>query len=238
MKSKVIVLIISLFLLSGCEAIYNVEINDNYIKDELIVNNYNVTSWNKGSPSYKNLIDNNYKSFNLAVDKDTPGYPEVAKKLKGYNYYDKKLINTKDNYGLKFSYNHKYNEYIKTPLLVFFGKNSIKNYPTLMDIDSGDGQSLTAFNSYNMLDKITINIKTNYLVKENNADKVNNNIYTWNLTKDNYQDKSIKIKIDKTKIVKDKNDNTDKYLNFLFIFIGIVVLLFIVLTMFKIRKSK
>lgn len=50
MKSKVIVLIISLFLLSGCEAIYNVEINDNYIKDELIVNNYNVTSWNKGSP--------------------------------------------------------------------------------------------------------------------------------------------------------------------------------------------
>ena len=107
-----------------------------------------------------------------------------------------------------------------------------------MDIDSGDGQSLTAFNSYNMLDKITINIKTNYLVKENNADKVNNNIYTWNLTKDNYQDKSIKIKIDKTKIVKDKNDNTDKYLNFLFIFIGIVVLLFIVLTMFKIRKSK
>ena len=236
---KVIILILLLLFLSGCEAEYNVIISEKNIQDELIVNNFNISSWNQGNPSYKDRINGYYEKFNLAVSKDTPGYPEISSKIKGYNYYKKELINTTSNYGLKFSYSHNYNDYTKSPLLVFYGKGNITNNYQKLIIDSGSGADFTAFNGYSLLNELNINITSDYLVLNHNADKQENNTYSWKITKNNYQDKTIHIEIDKTRKAKTNLiDNKNlKYINTILIILGIFIILFIIRTLLKVSKS-
>lgn len=236
---KMLLLIISSFLLTGCEAVYNIEITNGYIKDELLINNYNVSSWNEGSPTYKTLIDNNYKEFNLAVDKNTPGYPEIYKKISGYDYYNKYLINNKDNYGLRFSYNHKYDNYSKTPLLGFYNNISVKNYISTLIIDTGDSSGCYLFNNYPLMDKLAINVKSDYVVTSHNADNVKDNIYTWNITKDNYKEKNIHIEVDKARNIASENKQKEfnTIVTLLLVAFAVIAIIFVLLTLIKIRKS-
>lgn len=236
---KVIMLLLILTLLSGCSAVYNIEITDKNIKDELIINNYNKSEWNSGNPSYKTLIDNNYKNFELAIDKDTPGYPEIHSKLKGYIYYNKELINTSDNYGLKFKYNHKFNDYTKTPLLGFYNFATIKEKNNNLIIDSGDTKGCYLFDNYALLTDLTINIKSNFVVDNNNADEVKDNVYTWHITKDNYKNKTIHIEINKNKKIEDilKKEKYENIINIILVIIGVFIIIFAIRTAVKIRKT-
>ncbi len=236
---RLIGLISILFLLSGCSAVYNVEINDKFIKDELSINSANKEELNSGNPSYKTLIDNNYKNFELAVNKDTPGYPEIHTKLKGYEYYNKKLINTIDNYGLVFTYKHELSNYAKSPLLGFYNFASIKNVSNKIIIDSGDAKGCYVFNNYALLTDLTLNISSIYEVTNHNADEVNNNTYTWHITKDNYQSKTIHLEVDKNKKLSDiiKKEKFQKMVDIIYISLGIITTIFIIIIVIKIRKS-
>ena len=68
-------------------------------------------------------------------------------------------------------------------------------------------------------DSLTINIKTDLEVVENNADKVDGNTYTWVINENNYQNHPIQMRIKK---------GTDKGFNFWIIIIVIIVLLLII----------
>lgn len=239
MKSKILILLVGLFFLSGCEAVYNIELTNNGIKDELNINNYDVSSWNTGSPTYKTLIDNNYKDFNLAVDKNTPGYPEVYRKLPGYDYYNKVLINDSNNYGIKFSYNHNFNSYSKSPLLDFYNNISIKNNMNSLIIDTGDSSGCYLFDNYKLMDKLTINIKSNYVVSKHNADNVKDNLYTWIITKDNYKNKTVHIEVDKSHSISSIKTHKEfnKIITISLICIAIITSIFVLLTFIKVIKS-
>ncbi len=226
------------FFLCGCEAVYNVDINEDFIKDELIINNYDVSSWDNEKIPYRKLIDNNYNNFNLATDKNTPGYPEVYKKIDGYNYYNKELISETGNYGLKFNYEFNHDDYSKSYLLTFYNNLRINNVNNKLIINTGDGKGCYAFDNYPLLDKITINVRTDYIIDNNNADKVEDGIYTWFIDKDNYKNKSIYLEVDKNYLKNGKNTTlTNRVINITLIVIGGIALLFGLITVIKVRKT-
>ena len=76
------------------------------------------------------------------------------------------------------------------------------------------------------LDKITINIKTNYEVLDNNATSINDNTYTWVITKNNYTNSNIYIKMSKSRNSSSNNDTKDTNVsNFQLTYLIIVVVL-------------
>jgi len=235
---KIVLFLIIILSLTGCEAVYNIEVVNDTIKDELIINNYDVSSWNSNNPSYKTLVDNNYREFNLAIDKNTPGYPEMYNKLKGYNYYNKELINENNNYGLKFNYEYKENEkYENNPLLVFYSNLSITNNKKVLRISIPDGKECYIFDHYPLMDKFIINLKTDNVVNNANADKYENNTYTWEITKSNYLNKSIYFEVDKLseKIDYSKtNKIRDIMIDIFLVLIGLSIIYIII----KVKKAQ
>ena len=124
-------------------------------------------------------------------------------------------------------------------MLSFYNHNSVKNYLSTLVLDSGSGEGCYIFDNYNLMDKLTVNIKSNYLVSEHNADEVVDNTYTWVITKDNYKKKNIYIKIDKSREVLSakKEERIKKIMVIVLISLGISVIIFALFTFVKIRKS-
>ena len=90
------------------------------------------------------------------------------------------------------------------------------------------------FDEYPLLEEVTVNIKTDYLVEENNADSVDGNTYTWVFNKDSK--KSIDIVIDTSK-------SGDRVLGIVnvstVITIGVVIgIVLVILVLLLIRNKK
>ena len=239
MYKKVILLILSFVFLTGCEAVYNLDVGDNIIKDELIINNYDKSTWVTDYFDYKDAVNKAYENLALPIDKDTPGFTEIPKGLPGYEYYKKELINTDNNYGLKLYYTFDDKKYLRSSLYPFFTNSTLTINSYSFVFDSGTDSTYDLFKFQKNLDKLTINVKTNYKVVNNNADSVNNNIYTWVLTRDNYKSKNIHIEIDKSvKLVnKEDSDRSDLITNIILIGVGIVLFASIIVTIIKVKKS-
>ena len=80
-----------------------------------------------------------------------------------------------------------------------------------------------------MLEEVTVNIKTDYLVEEDNADKVDGNTYTWVFDRDS--NKNINMVIDTTETIKEidsrKSNNTMIIVSIVLV-IGVILLLLFV----------
>ena len=83
------------------------------------------------------------------------------------------------------------------------------------------------------MEEVRINIRTNYLVEENNADSVNGNTYTWIFDKDTK--KSINMLINTS-----TNDNSANIgiVNVIFPIICIVLFVFVVLLILFQKNNK
>ena len=177
MKKKYLI-VLSLFLLTGCSATYNLEIKDDTYKETLYINN-DIALINEkiGNKTYKQLIDEDIKR-SLPVLNTTPGIFETDKVIDEYKYYKKEIVSDENNYGLKIKHEFNYEDYINAtiPNQSYNSFDVIKNDDTV--VITTDDKSYT-FSFYEKLDEIIINIKTNNLVKNHNADKVKNNHYTW-----------------------------------------------------------
>ena len=237
---KLLFVFLIIFLLTGCEAVYNIEINDNnYVKDELIVFDSEdaiVTGLNK---KYKDLFDGIFNTLNLPIDDTDTGFTERSTKLPGHEYYEKEIYSEGNNYGIRYYYHYLNNTYGKSPIFIPFYHYSIDINGTGAILDSGEAAKCYIYEKEPLLDKLTINVKTNYKVVNNNADSVNNNIYTWVLTRDNYKSKNIHIEIDKSvKLVnKEDSDRSDLITNIILIGVGIVLFASIIVTIIKVKKS-
>lgn len=168
MKKKLLI-ILFIFLVSGCTAEYNLTIeDDNFIesidisapidkKDEL---NYFVEN--------EQLIKSSISS-NVIYNREVSDYD------------DKAVVNLYHKFSL-----NEYNE-----------STANKCFENFKIMEEDDYYTIVAdkFNCYGgfeaSAEKYIINIKTNYNVLNNNADSVKNNVYTWNIDKKNHEKKSI-----------------------------------------------
>ncbi len=216
---KVILLIIGIFLLSGCSATYNLEIyNEDYKENISILSNKADTT--------------GIKDWNIPVNADTENMDILltAGKVTGIDYYTKKYSFVNNNY--KYNYAHKFNmtNYYKS----YFAVNSYDFFAVYYnDTDESEKKDLItistslknlAFDKYPDLENLTINIKTNHRVYSSNADSKKDYTYTWNIDKNNYTEKPIQIRIYKNKYVLNYNNELSKKLYIFLIILGVLLL--------------
>ena len=175
-KLKIILLVFSLFLFSGCTIDYNIKIKaNNKIEENILLNATNTTQLkNSELNKYYNKIynyllkDYDYK-FSL---KDNKVDLKLNKKTNNLNDFITKsnIILIYDNYELTT------NEGKTT-----FRNVGLSNFQSLFDYADQNNNPNTE-----LVDKININITFENIVVENNADSYNKktNTYTWIYTRD------------------------------------------------------
>lgn len=213
---KILILLILMISLTGCEAVYNLDINNNTFTEELVL-----TTNDKSSKSQKTV--NVALKSKIPVD-DNYYKPEVNFKQNNLKYYQISKIDTDNKLGARYKANLTKEEY-PTSTLVKEHFPNFKLNETGNIISLNLGKKGNIFDNYPDLDKLTINITINNKVTKHNADGVNNNIYTWNLTKDNYNKKEIYLNYNKNEKHSETEEEKFNY-NIIFIIIGIIIISF------------
>ena len=191
---KILFVLISIFILTGCEATYTINIDDNY--NEVI----NVTSSN---PQQLSNITN-YKFYNPAFYDET-NISDEGEKLSGVEYYKYDY----DANGITASY--KFGKNYSRSAAVKYCMPSL----TITDDEIVTVRSTVDFNCFKYepeLDKVTVNIITKNEVVSTNADSSNGNTYTWVFEKEGSY-KSINLQYKNPNYKKPSNKKDDKQKN-------------------------
>lgn len=217
---KKVLLVIFIFVLTGCDITYNLEIDENYIENTSIIdNNYN--SWNQ---EYSGMTLSQYNDYYLTKEipyhYDDPYMPEAYYRFEGVSYYEAKELSNDSQIGLSLNANFEnIDSYSKSNIIWKSCRN--KSIHKTDDNISISASGFKSFDEFPVIDKITVNIKSTYYSTSNNADSMENGVYTWIITKDNYKDKNINITFKTSNIVDDaiKEAKTSPMIKF-----GIVLL--------------
>ena len=153
-------------------------------------------------------------------------------------FYNKRVNKGRNVTNVELRYNFVENEFIYHNLIM----SCFENY----EINSKDGyfeiNLMGKFSCLNDMDKIDINISTNYNVEDTNGEKIDNR-YHWVINRDNVDFSYIKFKINRDyksmskEVVNKKNNKV--WIGIIKI-IGLMMLIFIVYrvyTMFKIKME-
>ena len=191
MKKKILTLILLIFMVSGCSVEVNLDISDNKIKES---NDITVL---ENAIYTKEILRTSFRDYipiyasDLIVD-TVPDQP-----FSDVLYYNKNTTDLGNGYRFNYSYDFDIDKYGDARTI----KDGFRDYSYSYRNDiislSTDNEGLIYFDEYPLLEEVTVNIKTDYLVEENNADSVNGNTYTWVFNKDSK--KSIDIVIDTSK---------------------------------------
>lgn len=189
-KNKILILLIILFLMTGCQAEYNLTIdNDTYTES------INMTVDNDDTYNIQNLKENNQ----YISSSSTNGL-----------IYEKTIEENYDNTIFNYKHSFSFDEFRGTLNGKCFNKINLTESDGIYSLYASDficyGEHEQTAESYK------INIKTNYNVINNNADEVNNNVYTWMIDKNNYSGKTINFQYSKQEVEIPVSKNVSPYL--------------------------
>ena len=215
-KIKVFVLICCLFLLSGCSAEYNLTINNSTMEEDI------------------NAI------FDKATESELASRMEKIRRSSFYNYdtreneyYD--FTKREDDSSIILNYNYQYtgnNLYKSEAASSCYYKRIVNVTDKYITIDT-DKQVTCLYKDGNReIDDITVNIRTDLTVLENNADEVNNGVYTWYINDKNYSNKPISIKIEK------QEAGEPFYIESISVLIVVIVFLILCIIIYLIMRVK
>ena len=181
---KVFVLIITLFMVSGCTINYDLTIKDGKITENL---KFNVT--NKEYSDYAKRITEEevekdsykfFKTFEIPIFNHTPN-----------KFLNKKLTKNSDSLDVNYSYDKFSYENFNTSYMI---NNCFDEYVVLNDEDyyyiSANGEFICYY------DTTTISLKTDKKMLHTTA-KYKDCVYVYEINKDNYKDVNIIFQIDK-----------------------------------------
>lgn len=233
------VMILVLTLSTGCSVEYNLMIEEDTIKEEIIVTDtisYKRTKekilsdYNKWYPTYVS-----YRKTGESIP-----LPNFNNKVDGIEYHDKKIENIPNGYKYQYTYNHDIAEYYDSYALAStFFETTIQNRMNLLVLKT-DKESFLC--DYDYFDSLKINIKINpnkYKLNYTNSKEIKDNTYSWNINRNNCNNSEIILTLNKI-----TNDNieekveqkkTDSYA--IYIFCGILIIIIIV-GYFVIKKYK
>ncbi len=174
-KKMYIFIIVSILLLTGCNANFNVKIEDNMIKQEALIN-----------------MTNSETNGKYVVDALSDMVLDVENDSEFLGYFT--IIGNKKSNPLNASINYNLNNYDFDYALSFCYDNQNITYNN--NILTISANNFNCFQKYNIINGININVTTGYKVLEHNADSVNGNTYTWNINKNNSN--NIKLSLDTT----------------------------------------
>lgn len=207
-KVKRIFILLIVILLTGCEAEYNIEINNNInLKETINIIETKEEKFNEKNLLLYNRTPKEYLETNLkwptVVYKSGEVNPYEPIKLENTYYYTKTDISNYKMLGVSYSFNHNQNKYNETELInkCFDIKYSKKN-----NVISLEANNFKCFDEYKLLDKVTINLKTTCDVKKENASLKEKNKYTWYLTRE-AKEKNINFEVECNEVKKENSNN-------------------------------
>ncbi len=234
MKKKIILLFVTILITSGCEIEYNLEINKNdYKENTIVIGNILDASENLTELKSKVLYDE-YMPKPIPLFNDSPIQSESNEKLEDVEYYEKADLADGNIVGVQFDGNFNGTNIVNSTIINYaYGDFSIIDNEKTISITTDKRFKL--FEQQSNLDKVIINIKTDYAVTETNADEINNNIYTWIITKNNYTNKPINIIMDKGNAANSKITNASVEL---IIILGSVITVLVLIGLYMKLKTK
>ena len=215
---KKIILLIAITLLTGCTANYDINILEDKITDNIQI-----------------YTDN--KTVKIASQEQTEKfYQELGNWERGYEYYKRELYTTDKITGYKYTYDFSYNEYdAMSQIRKCYNDFEFTHNENKIEIKTSE--EFLCKNYYKNVNKISINITSEYEILNSNADIKTNDIHTWTITNTNYQNKPIKITLLKKKNIKEKEDQKLEIKNIL-IFIIFILLIIVLIIQKKDKKQK
>lgn len=225
-KIKILMLLIFVFLVSGCSVEYNLNINeDSSINEEVVAyentNRLEAKTRLKGEQACNYL----YNMFKRDNENISVNYGEKNSITYGTARTIHKNI---DDFASKFSSDI----FERVEVL----KNEDEIIVTALQKDKLGGDSVTSY----IYDDIEINITLPFKVTEHNADSVSKNTYTWKIKKDQ-KEKNIKI-VYKDKELPNRANitiNNNKYnLKYEYFIVGGIILIILSIIVFVFIKSK
>ena len=152
---KILILLILMISLTGCEAVYNLDINNNTFTEELVL-----TTNDKSSKSQKTV--NVALKSKIPVD-DNYYKPEVNFKQNNLKYYQISKIDTDNELGARYKANLTKEEYLTSTLVKeHFPNFKLNETGNIISLNLGKKENI--FDNYPDLDKLTINITINITV--------------------------------------------------------------------------
>lgn len=178
-KIKLLVLFVCLFLLSGCDAVYNMEIGRT-IKEELIVR-YNDSEY----VEFKELDSNKYVAmyFNDSNNKLEDGIEPPLENVKYYDFKEDSALKT-----VTFSGSIRQKDYWRSSIV----KSGFKTVDIVYSKDEIHLKTSKGF-LRDDIDSVTINIKSNYKVMSSTADVAKGDVLTWIINSSNRDTKQIVV---------------------------------------------
>lgn len=215
MRIKRVILILSLLLLTGCTINYDLE----FTGDKFVENIYGTVT-NKelelkdnstGINIYRNMLYEEQKAF---VNRD--------------NLYTKTITEGNEEVNYNFTYTYSRDNFQDSRIV-----NSCFSNSVLEETDEFYYIDLSGSFSCLYSDQIKINVKSDYMIIENNADKVKDGVYTWIIDDEDSADIFLTIsKTTKSSVTKDKKGVST------FKIVGFVVLVILsVITYFLYKKK-
>ncbi len=251
MKNKILLILMIAFISTGCQIEYNLNVENDNITES--VNVFASHSEDENTPFPSINIYDEYSTKPIPLFNDTIIQSESDDKIPGADYYKTTDITDDNKFGIKLSGTFNKDNIANSTIINYaYGNFEINQNETRIPITTKANFKL--FDQYQNLEKVTINITTEYKVVENNADKVSGHTYTWVIDRKNYNNKPIELIIDKTanasiidKVV-DVSDNGITIANtdipeasiYTFIFCGffIVILIMVILFVrFKLKRN-
>ena len=177
---KILFILITCLLLTGCTVNYNLEINDNNFKETIT-----------GSVLNKELDTNNSTSINnysFLLNEEQPSF------YKNENiFYNKTTNNAQDRIDFDYNYIFNENNFNNSRIINECFDNHIYEYK-----DNKYYLVVSGKFNCNYSETTNINITTDYNVTSNNAQKIKNNTYTWTINENNKDNIYFFITINKT----------------------------------------
>lgn len=229
MKKKIFILTLIILMMCGCSVDVNIDISNNKIKES---NDITVL---ENALYTKEILRTSFRDYIPIYASDLIVDTVPDKPFSDVLYYNKNTTDLGNGYIFNYSYDFDIDRYGDARTI----KEGFRDYSYTYKNDiislSTDNKGLIYFDEYKELDEVVINIKTNYLVLENNADRVNGNTYTWIFNIDSK--KSINIVID-------TSESGDKVLGIINVntiitvgIIGGIVLIILCLLLLKNKKN-
>lgn len=197
MKKKILILIMLLFIICGCNAEVDIKIDKYSINEEITINDYVNENISKDDILLK------YRKY-IPVDgniilSDT----DPDERYSGIKYYTRTSNDIGNGYSLIYKYNHNFENYYNSSFVKNAFKSTYINYDKVDDkiIVSSDSNGIVLFEQYKDLNTIKVNLISDYEVITSNADSYDGKVYTWNFSR--YNNKGIYIEYNVNKYIKD-----------------------------------
>ena len=229
---KIFLLIISIFILTGCSAEYNLVYENNLFNESLKIITLK-DEYFDGSLT-TSLIDNYYSMPLLTNYKLQPG-DNPTEDCEECKFYNKELIDENNNYGINMYYNYEEKSEFSNSSIIYtlFEKNYINdNYIEVRDCKN-------IFNYYTNLNEIKIVFSTDKEVVESNSDQEIDGKYYWYINKENYKDKEILIKLGESEkeIVRSDGYLSGNIIKYVLMGLAIIILISIIVIYEKVKNS-